>query len=64
MSLLAAEGKTDPVIDGFLAFLAQDMARNPSHIAAVPAGLAERMTELTVGMNVDLNDGIDGALTL
>ncbi len=64
VSLLRAEEETDLVIDGFLAFLAQDMVRNPSHISALPAGLAERMAALTAGMNVDLNEEIDGAVTL
>ena len=63
VSLLAAE-ETDPVIDGFLAFLARDMARNPSHVTAFPARLAERMAALTAGMKVDLNEEIDGAVTL
>ncbi|NEU11219.1 AbrB family transcriptional regulator [Methylobacterium sp. BTF04] len=64
VSLLGPEDETDPVIDGFLTFLAQDMARNPSHISAFPAGLADRMAELTAGMNVDLDEDIDGAMTL
>lgn len=64
VSLLGAEEETDPVIDGLLAFLARDMARNPSHISAFPAGLAERMAALTAGMNVDPDEEIDGAVTL
>ena len=64
VSLIGVEEETDPVIDGFLAFLARDMARNPSHISAFPAGLADRMAALTAGMNVDLNEAIDGAVTL
>ncbi len=64
VSLIGAEEETDPVIDGFLAFLARDMARNPSHISAFPAGLADRMAALTAGMNVDLDEAIDGAVTL
>lgn len=64
VSLLGALEESDPVIDGFLAFLARDMARNPSHISAFPAGLAERMAALTAGMSVDLDQEIDGAVTL
>lgn len=64
VSLFAAEEETDPVIDGFLTFLARDMARDPSQISAFPAGLAERMTTLTAGMNVDFNEDIDGDVTL
>lgn len=64
VSLLGVVEETDPVIDGFLAFLARDMAQNPSHIAAFPTGLAERMAALTAGMDVDLNEDVDGAATL
>ena len=65
VSLFGAEGEeTDPVIDGFLTFLARDMARNPSQISAFPAGLAERMAALTAGMTVDLDEDLDGDVTL
>ncbi|MET7245146.1 type II toxin-antitoxin system PrlF family antitoxin [Methylobacterium sp. EM32] len=63
VSLHAAE-ETDPVIDGFLTFLAQDMARNPSRIAVFPADLAESIVSLTAGMTVDLDEEIDGDVTL
>lgn len=61
--LAAAEEETDPVLDGFLAFLARDMARDPSTIAAFPADLAARMKALSAGLDMD-EDGIDGPVTL
>lgn len=64
VSLVAAETETDPVIDGFLTFLAQDMARNPQHVTAFPADLTARMAALTAGMSVDLDEEIDGAVML
>jgi antitoxin PrlF len=64
VSLLKAEEDADPVIEGFLGFLAQDMTRNPATISAFPADLAARMTVLTAGMNVDLDEEIDTAVTL
>ncbi|GJE60083.1 type II toxin-antitoxin system PrlF family antitoxin [Methylobacterium trifolii] len=64
VSLLGTDDEADPVIDGFLTFLAQDMTRNPSRITAFPAGLAERMAALTTGMTVDLDEEIDGGVTL
>lgn len=64
VSLLAAEEEVDPVIDRFLAFLAQDMTRNPSYVTPLPASLAKRMATLTAGMSVDLNEEIDGVATL
>ena len=63
VSLLRAE-EADPVIGEFLAFLARDMTRNPSDVTAFPAALAERMAALTAEMNVDLDEEIDGAVTL
>jgi len=54
----------DPVIDGFLHFLAQDMARNPQNVQAFPTGLAERMAALTTGVTVDLDDDLDGPVAL
>ncbi|WP_279359056.1 type II toxin-antitoxin system PrlF family antitoxin [Methylobacterium indicum] len=64
VSLVAAQDETDPVIESFLTFLAQDMARDPARITAFPADLAERMAVLTAGMSVDLDDEVDGAVTL
>lgn len=64
VSLLGAEDEGDPVIDAFLSFLARDMADTPANIAAFPAALAERMAALTAGMKVDLNEEIDGPVTL
>jgi antitoxin PrlF len=64
VSLLGVEEQADPVIDGFLAFLAKDMADNPSHITAFPAPLAERMVAISAGLNVDTGDEIDGDVTL
>lgn len=63
VSLLRVE-ETDPVIDGFLEFLARDMARNPAKLSAFPIDLAERMAALTAGMNVDLDAEIEGDVTL
>ncbi len=50
----------DPVIDSFLAFLANDMERDPSRISAIPDALRERMQGLIKGMNVDPDDPIEG----
>jgi antitoxin PrlF len=50
----------DPVIDGLLAFIAQDMEMHPEHAREVPKALLERMVELTEGMHVDPDDPITG----
>lgn len=64
VSLVAAQEETDPVIDGFLAFLTRDMTGNPANLTAFPPALAERMTALTAGMSVDPDEEIDGDITL
>lgn len=56
--------ETDPVIEGFLAFLAQDMKRNPQNIKAFPPDLAGRMAALTEGVPVDPDEEIDGSVAL
>lgn len=48
----AAE-ETDPVMDAFLAFLAQDMARSPDQLIPFTAERARRIGELTQGVVVD-----------
>jgi antitoxin PrlF len=60
----AEDNGDDPVIDGFLAFLAQDMEKHPEHIREFPEALVERMVELTKGMQVDPNDPIVGDVDL
>jgi antitoxin PrlF len=55
----------DPVIAGFLAFLAQDMARHPEKsIVAFPKDLLDRAAALTEGMVVDLDAGIEGDVSI
>jgi antitoxin PrlF len=56
--------ESDPVIDGFLAFLARDMSRNPGNVAAFPAALAERMAVLTAGIPFDPREEIEGPVAL
>lgn len=50
-----AAGGDDPVLDGFLAFLADDMARHPDRLQAVDKGLVERLRSLVGKMEVDLD---------
>lgn len=59
------EDETDPVIESFLEFLARDMQRNPGKsVVEFSAALVERMTALTRGATVDLDDEIDGPVAL
>jgi len=45
----------DPVIGTFLAFLARDMANEPSRIRPVPQSLVARGKSLVKGVKVDLD---------
>lgn len=61
----AAEEASDPVVDRFLAFLAQDMAENPgTSVVALPASLRDRMAALVGNVDVDLDAEIDGDAAL
>lgn len=57
--------EADPVIEHFLAFLARDMQQYPREsIVVFPEALVERMTALTRGATVDLDEEIDGPVAL
>ncbi|WP_372500619.1 type II toxin-antitoxin system PrlF family antitoxin (plasmid) [Tistrella mobilis] len=59
------EEASDPVVDRFLAFLAQDMRKHPgTSIAALPASLRDRIAALVGDMDVDLDAEIDGDVAL
>ncbi|MCD2179638.1 type II toxin-antitoxin system PrlF family antitoxin [Rhizobium sp. C1] len=48
-------GETDPVLDGFLAFLAQDIPKNAA-IKPLNADLIKEINALTEGVEVDLDE--------
>lgn len=61
----AVEDTRDPVVDRFLAFLAQDMAEHPgTSVVALPPSLRDRIAALTGAMDVDLDTEIDGDVDL
>lgn len=60
----ADTAEIDPVIDGFLAFLARDMELHPEAIAGFPPALAKRIAGLTKGMKIDVEAAIDGDVDL
>lgn len=60
----AAEEHEDPVLDGFLAFLARDMKENPSRVKPFPAALLRRARELTGDVEIDHGAPIEGATAL
>lgn len=44
----------DPVLEGFLDFLARDIAQHPERLQAVDVGLAQRLQALTASVQIDL----------
>ncbi|MCM2504461.1 type II toxin-antitoxin system PrlF family antitoxin [Aureimonas altamirensis] len=61
----ATEEVSDPVVNRFLEFLAQDMSRNPgTSVVALPASLRDRVAALVGDMDVDLDAEIDGDVAL
>lgn len=54
----------DPVIDRFLAFLADDITRRPEAVTALTPALVERLALLTEDVKVDLEAPIDGDVDL
>jgi len=44
----------DPVLDGFLQFIANDILQNPQHVKAVSSELVERVQNLVGDIDVDL----------
>jgi antitoxin PrlF len=55
---------TDPALGPFLDLLARDLAARPAAIAPLEPALAARITELVEGVTVDLDEEIEGEVTL
>lgn len=51
----ANQQKTDPVLEQFLSFLAQDISKNPQHVQVVNNELVSRIQSLVADVKVDLN---------
>jgi antitoxin PrlF len=60
----AVEEATDPVLGGFLEFLAADMVGRPDVITPFPASLLERARELTADVEIDHDAPIEGVTAL
>lgn len=54
----------DPIITRFLSFLATDMLEHPERISALPEGLLSRAAALTEGMEINLDEPIEGEVDL
>jgi antitoxin PrlF len=60
----ADDERKDPVVAGFLSFLAKDMRDHPEMISAFPTALAKRIGELTGTDEVDPDGEIEGPVAL
>ncbi|MCD2175573.1 type II toxin-antitoxin system PrlF family antitoxin [Rhizobium sp. C4] len=60
----AEDQEDDPVIGGFLNFLAEDMAKHPEHVREFPPELVARMVEATKGLEIDPDAPILGDVAL
>ena len=59
--LQRADEPSDPVLESFLEFMAQDITTHPQHIRAIDTALAHRMRTLSKGVTVDLDAVLDPA---
>jgi len=51
----ANQKEEDPVLNGFLNFIANDIQKNPHHVQAVSSELFERIQNLVDDVDVDLD---------
>jgi len=61
MTRAAEPDKDDPVLDKFLAFMANDIAAHPERLRAIDTGLYGRIRSLVGHINVDLNEPLSPA---
>ena len=59
----AAEGQ-DPALGAFLELLERDLRENPGRIKGIAPALVERVRALTDGYTVDLDEPIQGPVSL
>ena len=55
----ADQDQTDPALDSFLSFLANDIQHNPQHLKAVTPELVSRIQNLVGNIDVDLDSPLD-----
>lgn len=55
---MTVDHDTDPVLGQFLAFIEQDISRNPHHLQAIDASLAQRIHALVGEVEIDLDSAL------
>ena len=58
------EEEEDPVLSAFLDFLERDIERHPERLQPVTVELVERIRALTAGIEIDLDEEIEGPVAL
>lgn len=64
VTVCRADTDEDPAIETFLGFLAADIKAHPQAIKTLSSDLAARIVSLTGDIMIDLDDEIDGDVTL
>jgi prlF antitoxin for toxin YhaV_toxin len=60
----APQGKSDPAMEAFLAFLSQDIAKVPHQIAPLDASLATRIRRLVKGVAISPDENLGSGVIL
>ncbi|HEU0298147.1 MAG TPA: type II toxin-antitoxin system PrlF family antitoxin [Longimicrobium sp.] len=58
------EDEDDPVLTAFLAFIENDITLHPERLQAMPESLYHRLLAVTEGVEVDLDEPIEGPIAL
>ena len=64
VTVCRADVDEDPVIESFLGFLAADLKKHPEAVKALTPEFAARIAALTAGIEIGLDDEIDGDVAL
>ena len=59
-----ADAPSDLVLEAFLHFLERETIEHPQRLQPVTTALRERMMSLSAGIDVDLDQPIDGPVSL
>lgn len=52
------ENQNDPIIDNFLNFIAEDIRKNPQHLAPINQALFNKIESLVAGVEFDLHESL------
>ncbi|MBK8631726.1 MAG: type II toxin-antitoxin system PrlF family antitoxin [Sphingomonadales bacterium] len=64
VTVCRADSDEDPAVESFLSFLAADLKQHPEAVKALSPDLGARIAALTANIPIDLDDAIDGDVSL